>query len=430
MVTAIYGLPAASAGGCRMDISSIPFLKDFFALFRSFRRPENRGGPEDIPAPCKKLRFPMQFSAGGLSSYGKIKCHDRKTDSRVRGSLLIARGVCLCGASAGTWGSEVRMEEEKKDWRTRLYEIVSTARPGDTASFLYDCFMILVVIISLIPLSFKTATPLFVAIDHTAAAVFSVDYLLRLLVADKRENGKPIDFLLFPARPMSIIDILSIIPSFTPLTGTYRLLRLARVLRLLRITRVLKMFRYSKNLQHLMNVFRRERVALGSVCVFVVAYILVIALVIINVEPETFDTYFDAVYWAATSLTTIGYGDLYPVSDAGRIVTIISSLVGILVVALPTGIITAGIMIELEISKSERRFAEASISRRKQMGLYDPEEEAVREMIKKADALKKWENDLRSREEALEKEENRRERKEESRTHERPKSRGDRKQSE
>ena len=322
------------------------------------------------------------------------------------------------------------MEEEKKDWRTRLYEIVSTARPGDTASFLYDCFMILVVIISLIPLSFKTATPLFVAIDHTAAAVFSVDYLLRLLVADKRENGKPIDFLLFPARPMSIIDILSIIPSFTPLTGTYRLLRLARVLRLLRITRVLKMFRYSKNLQHLMNVFRRERVALGSVCVFVVAYILVIALVIINVEPETFGTYFDAVYWAATSLTTIGYGDLYPVSDAGRIVTIISSLVGILVVALPTGIITAGIMIELEISKSERRFAEASISRRKQMGLYDPEEEAVREMIKKADALKKWENDLRSREEALEKEENRRERKEESRTHERPKSRGDRKQSE
>ena len=309
--------------------------------------------------------------------------------------------------------SEVRMEEEKKDWRTRLYEIVSTARPGDTASFLYDCFMILVVIISLVPLAFKTATPLFVAIDHAAAVIFSIDYLLRLLVADKRENGKPIDFLLFPARPMSIIDILSILPSFTPLTGTYRLLRLARVLRLLRITRVLKMYRYSKNLQHLMNVFRRERVALGSVCVFVVAYVLVVALVVINVEPETFDTYFDAVYWASISLTTIGYGDLYPVSDAGRVVTVISSLVGILVVALPTGIITAGIMIELELSKSERRFAEASISRRKQMGLYDPEEEAVREMIKRADALKKWEKDLRSREEALEKEENRREREEE-----------------
>lgn len=303
--------------------------------------------------------------------------------------------------------------EEKKDWRTRLYEIVSTARPGDAASFLYDCFMILVVIISLVPLAFKTATPLFVAIDHAAAVIFSIDYLLRLLVADKRENGKPIDFLLFPARPMSIIDILSILPSFTPLTGSYRLLRLARVLRLLRITRVLKMYRYSKNLQHLMNVFRRERVALGSVCVFVAAYVLVVALIVMNVEPETFDTYFDAVYWAAISLTTIGYGDLYPVSDAGRVVTILSSLVGILVVALPTGIITAGIMIELELSKSERRFAEASISRRKQMGLYDPEEEAVREMIKKADALKKWEKDLRSREEALEKEENRREREEE-----------------
>ena len=73
-------------------------------------------------------------------------------------------------------------------------------------------------------------------------------------------------------------------------------------------------------------------------------YILLSALVIFNVEPETFDTFFDAIYWAAISLTTVGYGDIYPVTTAGRIVTMISSFVGIAIVALPAGIITAGYM--------------------------------------------------------------------------------------
>ena len=289
--------------------------------------------------------------------------------------------------------------QEEKSWRTRLHEIVNTAQPGDRASFLYDCFMILTVIISLVPLAFKSATPLFIFIDRAAAVIFTIDYLLRLLVADKQMHGKPIDFLLFPATPMSIIDILCILPSFTPLTGSYRLLRLARVLRLLRIARVLKMVRYSKNLQHLSNVFRREKIALRSVCTFVVVYILIIALIILNAEPETFDSYFDAVYWATVSLTTIGYGDLYPVTDIGRVVTILSSLVGILVVALPTGIITAGIMVELEDSRGERKFVEANINRLLKKPEEEPEQkDTYQEMKQRLDDLQEWEAQLRARE--------------------------------
>lgn len=63
-----------------------------------------------------------------------------------------------------------------------------------------------------------------------------------------------------------------------------------------------------------------------------------------QVEPDSFATFFDAIYWAVVTLTTVGYGDIYPVSDVGRIVSMVSSFMGIAIVALPTGIITAGYM--------------------------------------------------------------------------------------
>ena len=72
-----------------------------------------------------------------------------------------------------------------------------------------------------------------------------------------------------------------------------------------------------------------------------------------NVEPDSFGNYFDAVYWATVSLTTVGYGDIYPVTVFGRIVTMISSVFGIAIIALPSGIITAGVMEELNSEKTE-----------------------------------------------------------------------------
>ncbi len=81
---------------------------------------------------------------------------------------------------------------------------------------------------------------------------------------------------------------------------------------------------------------------------------LISALVIFNVEPDSFETFFDAVYWATVSLTTMGYGDIYPVTTFGRIVTMVSSVFGIAIIALPAGIITAGFMEELYAEKNEK----------------------------------------------------------------------------
>lgn len=91
-------------------------------------------------------------------------------------------------------------------------------------------------------------------------------------------------------------------------------------------------------------------IAVGTLAI---AYILIAALVIYNVEPDSFNSFFDAIYWATVSLTTVGYGDIYPITTIGRIVTMGSSIFGIAIVALPAGIITAGYMNEINSEKEE-----------------------------------------------------------------------------
>lgn len=98
---------------------------------------------------------------------------------------------------------------------------------------------------------------------------------------------------------------------------------------------------------------KNERRALLAVGVLAIGYVFAAALVVFNVEPDTFNNFFEAVYWAVVSLTTMGYGDIYPITFTGRVVTILSAFIGIAIVALPSGIITAGYMNELAREKKE-----------------------------------------------------------------------------
>lgn len=232
--------------------------------------------------------------------------------------------------------------------RRRIFEIIEEAKPDDQISKVYDLFMMFVIISSMIPLALKTQTKITSIIDQVAVIVFIIDYVMRLLTADyKFPNFKSAAFFVYPFSPMAIIDLLAILPSVSAINSGLRLLRLLRLLRTLRVLRVLKIVRYSKNITRIIRVLKREKFALISVGTFALAYILVSALVVFNIEPESFHTFFDAVYWATVSLTTVGYGDIYPVTTTGRIVTMVSSLLGIAIVALPAGIITAGYMTEL-----------------------------------------------------------------------------------
>ena len=240
--------------------------------------------------------------------------------------------------------------------RKRIYEIIEVSQENDRVSFAYDLIMLIAIILSVLPLAFKTHYSFFTVIDIVTTVLFIIDYLLRLVTADYKLNDKrAMAFIIYPFTPLALIDFLSILPALLTVSSSLKLLRLVRIFRTFRVFRVFKMLRYSKSIMIISTVIKKSKDALIAVSTFAVGYILISALVIFNVEGDTFPTFFEAVYWATVSLTTVGYGDVYPVTTAGRIITMISSMCGIAIIALPSGIITAGYMETLsEENKQEQ----------------------------------------------------------------------------
>lgn len=238
-------------------------------------------------------------------------------------------------------------------WRNKIYDTIETDRPS-ISSKVYDYFMLVMIIISLIPLAFREEYRCFEWFDKISVTVFIVDYLLRWLTADfKQPNKKKWKaFLDYPFTAFAIIDLLSILPSFVAFN---RALKLFRLTRLLKILRVFKFIRYSKHIQILAKVLHKEKNILLTVFMIAVAYIIVTALIMFNVEESAmFGDFFDALYWATTTLTTVGYGDIYPSTDLGRIISMFSAILGVAVIALPSGVITASYLEELREEKKAK----------------------------------------------------------------------------
>lgn len=238
--------------------------------------------------------------------------------------------------------------------RKRLFQIIEVGEENDKLSRAYDFFMMATIIISIIPLWSHEDALIFNIIDKITVVIFIVDYIMRLLTADLKLGRGAISFLLYPFSLMALIDLLSILPSLTALKRGFRLFKIFRLMRTFKVFRIFKAFRYSKNITMIVNVFRKQKDSLVVVCGFAVAYVLISALVILNAEPETFPTMYDAIYWATISLTTVGYGDVYATSAVGKFITMISAVLGIAIVALPAGIIIAGYQDELEEIKRKR----------------------------------------------------------------------------
>ena len=231
--------------------------------------------------------------------------------------------------------------------RKKIFNIIEVDDCNDRLSHIYDLLMMFIIVLSLIPLAIKEAPVFFVWMEWVITGIFIVDYILRLSTADMKLGRGKRSFLLYPFTPAAIIDLLSILPTMLAISEALRVLKVVRLGRALRVLRIFKSFRYSKNIAIIAKVFHKQKRSLITVCVLAIGYILASALVVFNVEPETFDTFFDAVYWATVSLTTVGYGDIYTVSVIGRTITMISAVLGVAIVALPAGIVTAGYMNEL-----------------------------------------------------------------------------------
>lgn len=229
--------------------------------------------------------------------------------------------------------------------RKKLFDVLTSPKEENILSILYDDIMLVIILASIIPLGFKEHTDFLIALDVFCASIFIIDYLLRWSVSDlmyPKKGWKA--FIIYPFTPFAIIDLLSIVPTFTQFNKAFKLFR---VLRLGRTLRVLKILRYSENLGLVIKVLKKQKRVLYSVAFMSIGYIVMAALVMFQAEPQSFNTLLDAMYWATTSLTTIGYGDIYPTTDVGKVVSMVSSFVGIAIVALPSGILTAGFLSEV-----------------------------------------------------------------------------------
>lgn len=250
-----------------------------------------------------------------------------------------------------------------KNWRERLYTILERSDGRSRFSQAYDVVMMLVIITSILPLMFTTDYPVFGITELVTVTVFIIDYLLRWITADYKLKRGWVSFVIYPFTFMAIIDLLSIVPVFHLIGSEFKLFRITR---LMRIVRLLKFLRYTDKFNILINVLKKERRVLVSVLVVAAFYVFITALIMFNVEPQnnpvtgepTFKTFFDALYWATVTLTTVGYGDVCPVTSIGRFVSMLSSIFGVAIIALPSGVITASYLDELRLEAKKQKACE------------------------------------------------------------------------
>ena len=239
--------------------------------------------------------------------------------------------------------------------RKRIYALVDPIEKWGKVDEVYGIVMLIAIVVSIIPMMFKEDYAIFTWFEYFAMGMFILDYLLRWMTADYQLHKGVWSFVIYPFTFLALVDLLSILPSVTVLHEGLRLLRLFRLLKTLKVLRIFKVFRYTRDFEVIGNVFRKQKKILLAVATTAVGYVFISALAVFSLEPEIFDSFLDALYWATISLTTVGYGDISPVTTLGRVVTMVSAVFGIAIIALPSGVITAGYLEEMRSQAEEKK---------------------------------------------------------------------------
>ena len=218
--------------------------------------------------------------------------------------------------------------------RRQIYELIGPfdLHEDNVWSNAYHGVMFIAILVSITPLMFRAKYEIFWYFDVIPAILFIIDYILRWITADYDLKKGKASFFIYPFTFMAIVDLLSILPTIHLLSPTFKT---ARIPRLLKVLRVIKFIRYFEPLETITSVIKKQRKMLWTVVSLSLLYIFITALIMFN-------------------LTTVGYGDIYPISHIGRFISMISALVGIAIIALPSGIITAGYLDELKLRREQK----------------------------------------------------------------------------
>ncbi len=192
-----------------------------------------------------------------------------------------------------------------------------------------------------------------------SVAVFTIEYFARLwsCVANPRYRGPVLGRIQYALSFFALVDLLAILPFYAPMLIAFDL-RFLRAVRLFRVFRLLKVARYSRALANLVNVFRAKKAELGITVIALLLFLLIASTTMYDVEhdaqPNNFPDIPSAMWWGVVTLTTVGYGDIYPITPLGKFLGSIIALAGIGLFALPAGIIASGLVEEAR-SKSDKQ---------------------------------------------------------------------------
>ena len=230
----------------------------------------------------------------------------------------------------------------KKSLKLKLYEIVFEADTPKGKAF--DVFLLIAVLLSVIAVMLESIdsfaekyTNILHVTEWTLTVIFTIEYVLRIVIVNKKSS--------YIFSFYGIIDLLTILPSFIGLflPGSARSLAVIRSLRLFRVFRVFKLSRFISESQGLVKALIASKHRIGVFFFFVMMIVTILGTVMYLVESEDggFTSIPQSIYWAIVTLTTVGYGDIAPVTDLGKFIAGAVMILGYAIIAIPTGIITS-----------------------------------------------------------------------------------------
>ncbi len=276
-----------------------------------------------------------------------------------------------------------------KDLRRRVFAILESSDKTSTLGKRVDFALIVLIIVNIFSVILETIDSIYLAyavyfdvIEFVSVIIFSIEYLLRLWVCVENEEDKTtrLPRLKYAASPLAIIDLIAILPFYLSFIFAFDL----RFLRVLRLLRIFKLTRYSSAMTMLLDVLREESSSFFA-GFFILLVLLILAasgayLVEHDTQPDKFGSIPAAMWWAVATLTTVGYGDVTPITAWGKLFGACVTIIGIGMAALPAGILASGLADHLR-----RRREVLSLEFRSALedGIIDKDEEEELEALRK-----------------------------------------------
>jgi len=236
--------------------------------------------------------------------------------------------------------------------KKRIWEILEKANKGDKQSKFFDIFISILILTNIIAIILESVPELsiykkfFNLFEVFSIIIFTIEYLLRFYSCSTIRKYKGIKGRVkYIFSFMAIIDLFAILPFYLPMFFSVDL-RILRIFRTFRIFRLFKLGRYSKAINAFLTVFKTKKQDL-AISLIISLFLLLIASTLMysienKVQPDSFKSIPHTMWWGVATLTTVGYGDIYPITPAGKLLASIMAILGIGLFALPAGIVASG----------------------------------------------------------------------------------------